>query len=599
MTFREWRYPLVLGGTLVILVGGAFIAFDALEPIIPGPADGAVVATAAGSQPATVPTTSAPTLRHAPTPLATDAPPLPPEEDPVKRATQPVVRTALPPAERPAQDTTRMSPTPLPTRDTVATAPPPAPASAPWTPAPEQARRDTLYALTRAAGEAAAAGDSVAAARLWGRAVQFAPGDTTLRRLHAEALSWSGDTGGALAGYDALIAENPAPSLLRARASVKVRAGDNSGALVDLAAAEGRESTPRGQVLMGDLHRWMGDRNASRDAYERALAMDRSVPGAREGLADLGRTAVRDLPWDVDEGTTTAWSTIDDNTGFQTGALRVQHGIPLGFERRTVVVMALEAREVERDLSWLVGPRAVDVRAGELGVTHRRGGVRTTARVGAAAFVEAGEMLTWTGGVEWRPGGNVLSGLVARGPAFETLRAGATLGSALGSDSVLSAVTAAATFSRQLGERAEVWARAELLGLGDDNRRTTTQVALRAGVAPGIYLLYAGGWLSFAEATQRYWSPRSYTLQGLGLEYRHIWRSGAYLTAQAQPGMAWFTQDLPGGGVERDHAAQWQLTGETGWRKPRWEVTLASAFGRDREGSYQAATGLLRARYRW
>jgi tetratricopeptide (TPR) repeat protein len=450
--------------------------------------------------------------------------------------------------------------------------------------------------VTRAAGEAASAGDSVNAARLWGRAVELAPNDMMLRRLHAEALSWSGDTNRALAIYDALLEETPESTLLlRARAAVKVRSGDNSGALADLQAAEERAPTAGGQVLLGDIHRWLGDRSESRRAYDRALAVDRMVAGAQDGLDELARTAVRDLPWDIDEGTITTWSAIDDNTGFQTGVLRMQHGTPLGLERRTILLAAAELREVQRDVTRVIGPRSVDIRGGDLGVAHRFGDLRTTARMGATSFSNASEIITWSAGLEWNPGTTMFSGSLSRRPAFETLRAGATLTNG----GALSAVSAATTFSRRLGATSELWASGELVALSDQNQRSSVQLGLRRDIARGLSLFYAGGWLGFEDAAASYWSPRSYSLQGLGLEYRGAWRSGAYVRAQALDGFAWFSQDLPGGGVERGRAGQWQLSGETGWRRPRWEITLASALGREREGSYQASTGLLRLRYRW
>ena len=596
MTIKKSYYPLVLGITLLVLVGGALTAFDALEPIIPGVTPNAVVpatpspsratvavastATPASEAPASAPPNTTPPAPGRPSGQETSSPPV---QRPAEAAAS--VQQPVPTAPAPAMAVTRD------TSDTVM-------GVAASAPTPVQARQDTLRAVTRAAGEAAAAGDSIKAARLWGRAVELVPNDMMLRRLYAEALSWSGDIDGALAVYDGLLAETPnapPPSLLRARASLKVRAGNNSGALSDLATAEATAPTAKGQVLLGDLHRWLGDRNESRRAYDRALAMDRMVSGAYEGLADLGRTAVRDLPWDMDEGTTSTWSAVDDNTGFQTGVFRVQHGTPLGFERRTILLAAAELREVQRDLTRVIGPRTVDVRGGELGITHLIGDLRGLARVGATSFSNARELVTWTGGLEWHSGSTLLSGSLSRGPAFEPLRASATLGN----DSLMSAVAAATTFSWKLGERLELWTRGELLELSDDNQRTTTQMALRAGLASDLYLIYSGGWLGFSDATTQYWSPRSYTSQGVGLEYVRVWREGAYLSARAQPGLAWFTQVLPAGGVERGRAMYWQLGGETGWRKPRWEITVASAFGREREGSYQATTGLLRARYRW
>jgi len=95
-------------------------------------------------------------------------------------------------------------------------------------------------------------------------------------------------------------------------------------------------------VLLGDLYRWKGDRRRSADAYRRALAIDRFVVGAAEGLAALEVQLNAQLAARGTIGGTGGLETFADNDefsrfrlrgGWSGGASRTRAGAEMGVER--------------------------------------------------------------------------------------------------------------------------------------------------------------------------------------------------------------------------------------------------------------------------
>ena len=135
--------------------------------------------------------------------------------------------------------------------------------------------------------------------------------------------------------------------------------------------------------------------------------------------------------------------------------------------------------------------------------------------------------------------------------------------------------------------------------MGDGNDRVTLETSLRFGLVPDLYLVYGGGLLRFADPVGSYWSPDLFTLHSLGLELRRQWPTGLRLSAQALPGVAWAQEPgAPLTGFDR-RTFQWQLGGQLGYLRPRWDLGLEGAWGRDRGGIYSSWWWSLRARYRW
>jgi tetratricopeptide (TPR) repeat protein len=455
--------------------------------------------------------------------------------------------------------------------------------------------------LQEAAGVAAGVPDSVAAARLLGRAAQRAPADTALARRHADALAWAGERAAALAVLDRLVGESPTADRLRARAELRMLAGDRAGARADLNRVLALDATARDHATLGDWYRWDGDRPRARAAYGRALALDPSNATARDGLARLRADAFRDLPWDADEGPSLTSASIDDNEGFGSRTVRASAGVALGAERRTVASAGVEWRRLERERPGFTGAPAVEGWGADVGLAQRVGRVRLGARGGAVGFDGTETVPTWALTADGPLARGTWRLALARGPAYETLRAGTAVGDGTpgGGDEVLTGLSASGTVNVPLAARLDLWARLEALPLSDDNTRLSAQAALRLGVVPSVSVLWSGSVLAFADATRAYWSPRYFTLQSGGLEWRHRWAGGLVLAAQGLAGVSWYDESFPGEPPVAGSAFQWSVAGEAGWQARRWDAGLTGAYGTDRAGTYEAFVGSLRLRYRW
>lgn len=452
--------------------------------------------------------------------------------------------------------------------------------------------------FAEAAGVAAGIPDSLAAARYLRGAVALAPTDTLLRRRYREALAWSGDRAGAIAQLDTLIAREPTAALHLERARLRSWSGDVPGAQADAEASVTMSPNAEAYALLGDLHRWQGQRPEARSAYRLGLVQDPTSVPAQQGLAELHRTRYRDLPWDPDEGVGAFLRTVNDNEGFGSQVGRVTAGMALGEERRTVVVAAAEVRRLDHDSANANMTGGVTGAGGEVGIAQRLDRLRVSGRVGALGFDGVKTIVTGAVSVDGPVGSGRWTAEAARLPAYERLRSSRTLVTGPATATPVTAVMGAASLNVPLSSRLELWSRGEVLGLSDDNLRASVQASLRLGIVPSVSALYAGGLLTFADSSLAYWSPTYYTLQSLGLEYRHQWPGGWYASGQGLAGYAWYEERLTGGRVQNS-AFQWSVTGELGWRATRWDVGAWTAFGSDRSGNYRAVSTALRARYRW
>ena len=429
------------------------------------------------------------------------------------------------------------------------------------------AARPSAALWTEVAGVASVASDSAAVAAALGQAVAIQPDDRALRRRYAEALVWAGDWNAAIGELDRVVGTDPSAGLFQRR---------------------------------GDLLRWRGERARARDDYRRALALDPTSGPARQALAALRRDVLRDVRWADDEGTAVTTSGRGDSEGFGSLIVRAAHGAPLDLDRRTVVSGAVEYRWATRDATGPGADPAVSGSGGDFGIGHRFERVRLAARFGALWFGNADRIVTWRLGAEGTRGALGWRAGVGRAPAYEALRTGGTLGSALGGTGPPLAGTAGdVTVTHTFRGGIELWSRAELIGLGDANERTTFETALRFAVAPDLSLVYSGGLLGFGDRASAYWSPALFTLHSLGLEYRRSWLNGWLFSVQALPGMAWSRRAFPTSGPDLTGTFQWQVGGEAAYRRQQWDLGLQAGFGRDRGGLYSSSFGTMRVRYRW
>jgi tetratricopeptide (TPR) repeat protein len=423
-----------------------------------------------------------------------------------------------------------------------------------------------LYA--ELAGVASAIPDSTVVAVALQHAVALDPDNLALRRRYVEALAWSGNRSAA-AELDRLLAlAPPSADLLQ---------------------------------LRGDLHRWRGDRRAARDTYRRALETDPTFAPARRGLGLVAQEARRDLPWPADEGSSLTVTGLADTDEFENLLVRGTHGVPLDFDRRAVLSAGMEVRRVSRRAPP-GADRVIEGWGGDIGFGYRLDAARISGRLGFLDFSGTERVIGWRVGAEGALGTSAWRVGAGRMPAYETLRAGATVALPTGDtrDTALVGTSAELVVNTPIGSRAEFWLRGERLGLGDGNRRTGLETALRWRLAPSFSAVYGGGLLGFADPSASYWSPSWYTLQSAGVEYRQRWPTGLLLAAQIRPGIAW-TRESPPPGFATVSSSQllWQLGGEAEYQRERYALAGRFGWGRDRGGRYASWSWGLSARYRW
>jgi tetratricopeptide (TPR) repeat protein len=475
---------------------------------------------------------------------------------------------------------------------------------------PARAQYDTLLmhgpslALIReAAGASAMARDSLGAARLLGEAVALAPSDTLLRRDYARGLAWSGDRPGAIREYSVLLERSRDPDLLEARGQLHLWAGNDRAAEADLRAAADARPTYETDMMLGDLYRWRGDAPRAVAAYQDALRRKPGDPTALAGLQATKRNArSRRIP-DDDEGFASTTRFVADNAGFDFVASELSGGVGLGDRNRTILFASADVRRVSRDTAGLAGPRHVDGYWVQGGVAQWLGHFRASARAGLLHHTDVPDIGTWAFKAELIQPNLRLGAVVSRSAAYETLRAGRTLGLAVapGVDPAVRATALSGSISLPLGSGADLWASAEHLWLSDDNDRTSVTLAVRYPLVSGLSAVYSGGGLGFGDLNPLYWSPRHYVLQALGLEYRIERPSGFRLALRGLPGVAFLSErTVPGGPAASRSVFQWSATLDLAYRRPRWELGVFGAYGRDRsDAGYEAGSGLARLRWYW
>jgi len=451
--------------------------------------------------------------------------------------------------------------------------------------------------------EAHAAHDSTTAARLLGQAVALAPADTALRHQYARALTWSGDYAGAIREYSALIERDRDPDLLFARGQLYLWSGNDRAAEADLLESAQRRPRYETYALLGDLYRWRGDTKKSVQAYQEALVLRPGDNTALAGVQTARREAKGRRRRDEDEGLASTTRFLSDNAGFDFVSSEVGAGVGFGEANRTIVFASGDVRRVSRDTVTFPGPRHVDGFWVQGGVAQWIGRLRASARAGLLHHEDVPDIGTWgVSGELVERSAHVRVGL-SRSAAYETLRAGRTLGLAVapGTDPALKATTLVGSVSIPFRNGAELWLAAEHLWLSDDNERTSLNLAVRYPLIAGFAAVYSGGGLGFGDLAPEYWSPDRYLLQAVGLEYRVQRPSGFTLALRGLPGVAFLRERAVADGPAASRSVfQWSVALDLAYRRPRWELGAYGSYGRDRsDAGYEAGGGLFRLRWYW
>jgi len=180
-------------------------------------------------------------------------------------------------------------------------------------------------------------------------------------------------------------------------------------------------------------------------------------------------------------------------------------------------------------------------------------------------------------------------GEAERAPAYEVLRAGATL-APIGSDTALTARAVRGTLLGTLRPGLDLWTQAEQIRFGDANRRSGAQLALQQSLRPGIGVILAGGVIGFRQSLPTYWTPSRYALASIGLDLRAGVPSKVAGYVRLLPGIG-DVRGLPAG---NGRAFQFSAGAGAVMERGRWRATADAAAGRDREGGYQTWSGELR-----
>jgi hypothetical protein len=130
--------------------------------------------------------------------------------------------------------------------------------------------------------------------------------------------------------------------------------------------------------------------------------------------------------------------------------------------------------------------------------------------------------------------------------------------------------------------------------MSDGNLRLTVEGFGRYPLTPGIAAVYSLSVLRFSERSARYWDPRSYIANALGLEAatRRVrgWSAAVrFLPGVAQADEVGSLARVTAGTGARTVVGQLTTSGEMSYRARAWEFAVAASYGRGRSGGYQRA----------
>jgi len=454
-------------------------------------------------------------------------------------------------------------------------------------------RRDTTAAMRREAAEAAReAGDFLTASRLLRQLVAAAPRDTTLRAALLETLLSARDSAGFLGQLDTLARVTQSADRYDRLAVSREAAGDIVGARGAFREAIRVGPTAERWTRLADRLRWVDSLDASLLAYAEALALQPAAGRALEGTAIASRLRrealqspifIAPLSTDPEAGVALRVQAGDDNAGWSFRAIGAQTGIPITAQGLTLLAAA-DVRRIGRPLrDALHGTRW------SAGLAQTLGRARVAARGGQVRHDGVRAVTTWAVDARAPLGRFEVRGEAERAPAYEVLRAGATL-APIGSDTALTARALRGTLLGTLRPGLDLWTQAEQIRFGDANQRTGAQLALQQSLRPGIGLILAGGVIGFRQSLPTYWTPSRYALGSIGLDLRTGVPSQVAVYVRLLPGIG----DVRGLPVGNGRAFQFAAGAGAVIERGRWRATADAAAGRDREDGYQTWSGELR-----
>lgn len=460
--------------------------------------------------------------------------------------------------------------------------------------APEDQPETTTPASALDRARAANAADDLAVAeRLYAEALHEDPDDPELLREWADFLQYRlSDFGRARTALLRLAALNPPGGPMELRlAQLAAWTGDEEEAHSRLVAlVQEHPESAEAWLLLGEVNRWRGSRQAAARAYDRVLALDPADERAR-----IGRTAVHEASMVIIDarekpGAGPVVSLFGDTDDYErldvAASVAVQPGSD-GFR-----VLAGYRRLEGFDLDEARTDLGVD-EGGFAEVEYVRwwneANVRTALRVGIESLGDIGAEPTLGAQIELPDlDGTDFRADFRHGPAYPITQTYGSATAGLVSDRLLLSAY------RPLGDSWAMWMAADgasVRGAGTDNWRLNGQVmasrriseVLSAGMFTGVmgYTEPAPG-----DPTRRlYWDPRLFWVTGVVLDARTKGDRGFGARARVQPGIAIVDErSLDTGGL----VPQLGLEGGLDYRFGRSSLYLTARYARGREGGYSS-----------
>ena len=466
----------------------------------------------------------------------------------------------------------------------------------------------TVALLREAAGARAAIPDSIGSARLLGRALALAPGDSSVRRAYAKALAWSGDRRAAIEQLSVLLRDRLDPDDLLMRGQLYLWSGDEQRAEPDLAASARLSPRPGTYLMLADMLRWRGQWRRARATYRQALALWPDDQALLAALALLDRQERLALAGRAD-GEVPGWIAtmhhVEDNTGYLFLSAGIRRGFTVG--RGTLLSAGAEQRRVSQR-SPGGAERFLYGYALEGGAEQMFWRARLTARAGVARHALVRDMFYGSAELSVPVGPARVSLEVTDGPAYNTLMTTrALVPGSEGRDAVarrpLTGRSAQLAASAPIGN-AEVYVSAGALRLSDGNERRSIQASVRLPIAPHVAAIYSGGTLGYSQRSDAYWNPTRYVSNAAGLEVSVQKPTGFSGAARVLPGYGRSAETVTLAGQAPLRAGarnvpQLSASYEVGYQARRWRVLVDGSYGRGREGGYQSLTSSARVQVDW
>ena len=467
----------------------------------------------------------------------------------------------------------------------------------------------TIAMFVETSGAYATAGDSIGA-RIIGRAVAMAPGDTALRARYARVLAWSGDRFAAIDQWTRLITQSPENAEFHLeRGRLYSWANDFPRAERDLRESARLRPSYEALSMLGDIYRWGGDYKRAKSAYAQALALRPGDPMVLASLAEIRRIEGMVYafgPSSEDRGWNAVSRYAEDNSGF----LFLSAGLSRGFafNRHWVFSLSGEQRYIAQR-SWRDATRWVRGIAGSARISYARQSVMLAAHAGMARHALVRDIPT--GGISAVFQGRALRGSLelGTGPVYSSLMTTHALVQFAPTSGVAQSVrpliarTATGTVAVPIGP-GEITVGADQMWFSDGNRRTSLSGGVRLPINRHVSAVYYGNNIGYARSSDVYWDPRRYQSHSVGVEVAVRRPRGLSVAARVLPGIARAAETFP---LAADSSiafrprsvTQLSAGGELEYRQQNWAVFVGGGYGRGREGGYEAVNGTLRVQLGW